>query len=241
MKWSCYLICCCLGCPKAHAQQAPPDSAFYAQAVQHVRNAYKTAIGQNLQLYTGNEYNFSGHGATGFPFFEAAGLLPGTVYYNGKPYTDLMLHYDLTTDDLVINDYTQNYSIRLVPEKIDSFFIGQHKFVRLKPDTANSFAASGFYESLFEGRIVLLARREKKFQLSLNASDKSASYLSYNSYFVKKGEQFIPVHNKSTMLAALEDRTGTVKEFVKKNRLDFKKQRESALIQTAQNYSRLKN
>lgn len=242
MKQVYYLVgCFCLGSfHKATAQPAVQDS-LYSRSVNHVLDTYRLHIAQNLLLYTGSEYTFSGHGATGSPFFDSPALLPGTVYYNGKPYYNVLLHYDLTTDDLIINDYTQNHAIKLVREKIDSFFIRQHKFVRMYPDSLHSFTGTGFYESLFEGKVSVLAKREKKFQLSLNAADKTAGYLSYDNYFIKKEEQLFTIHNKASILPVLGDKKAQVKEFIKKNRLDFKKDRERAVVQTVCYYSGLKN
>lgn len=245
MKKACYLIFC-IGfgffCSRAAAQQSMQDSVLYSRSVRNVLNLYKADMQQNLQLFNGSEYTFAGHGAIGFPFFESAALLPGTIYYNGKPYYDVSMQYDLVTGNIVINDYTKSFSITPVREKIDSFFILRHKFIHLYVDPANAAVpGSGFYEVLYEGKITVLAKREKKYQLSLNAADKTAAYPQYDTYYVQNNAQFYQVHNKSAMLESLPGKKNLIKDYISKNKLDFKRNRERAIVQTAEYYDQINN
>ena len=242
MKSACHIIIFLFGVLKIHAQQAQADSLAYSQSLGNTTRLYQQEVQQNLRIFTGSEYIYTGHGAKGFPFFESASLLPGDIYYNGRPYLHIPLHYDLTSGDLVVNDYTGNYSIRLAPEKVDSFFALNHKFVHLQGEAARQIASGpGFYEYLYEGKITVLVKREKRFQLSLNAADRTSSYLEFNSIYILNNGQYYPVHNKSTLLDALEDKRSLLKTFLSRSKPDFRKARENAIVQTAAYYDQIKN
>jgi len=56
----------------------------------------------------------------------------------------------------------------------------------------------------------------------------------------KNNERYYPVDTKSDLLTALHDKKEEIKKFVQKNKSDFRKDFENALIKTADYYNQLK-
>ena len=236
----CYLLILLFGFCKARCQPAP-DTSFYRQSVNTVLNNYKASVQENLHLYTGKEYIRPGHGMKGTPFFESDSLLSGTVFYDGKPYENITLMYDLTDDAIIINNYTGNNYIQLVPEKIDHFSVLQHKFERIKSDSATaSFMRTGFYEKLFEGKMTVFVRREKRLK-NITINDTNAEYIQYDYYYIRINNSFYPVDDKRLLLNAAADKKDELKKFIKDNKINFNKDRGNALVKIAAYYSQIKN
>jgi hypothetical protein len=224
------------------AQQPFTDSALYTQSVNNVLEGYKKAVQENLHIYNGIEYLRTGHGVKGTPFFESDSLLPGAVFYDGRLYENTPIHYDMVTDDVVINNYTQNNEIKLVPEKLGYFYISNHLFVRITADSSlPSFITTGFYEKLYDGKLSVFARRQKVPRQSINASDNDAKYNEYNYYFVLLNNTIYRAGDKGDFLSLLTGKKDEIRKYIKDNKINFNKKREASMVQVAEYYSQLKN
>ncbi len=230
---------CLVLLPRSGAQALPPDTAFSRQAMAAAEQLYKKEIAENLHLYNGTEYLPRGHGVKGFPFFQWPGLVSGSVFYDGNLYTAVGMQYDLEEDNLIINDYSGNYFIRLLKDKVGYFIISGHRFVHLL--SGEGLPASGFYESLYNGKINAYARRQKKMALSVNASDNDASYLTVNAWFIEKGDKFFPVSGEHSMLAVLNDKKDLLKKYIRSTKLVFKKDPETFIARVSAYYTQLNN
>lgn len=226
----------------SYAQPPLPDTVFYNQSVDNAVSAYKNDVRENLHIYNGMAYLRTGHGIKGTPFFIADSLLPGAVFYDGRLYEHMPLHYDLVSDAVVTLNYQQNNEIQLVPEKLRYFYIDQHLFVRITADSSTpSFVTTGFYEKLYDGKLILLARRQKIAHMQGSAADNDNRYAEYNNYFVWMNDTFYRVDDKKDFLAAMNDKKEAVRKYVKDNTINFNKNREASMIQVADYYSQLKN
>ncbi len=216
------------------------DTAFYKQSISNILALYKSEISENLHLYNGTEYAAEGHGAKGFPYFESDSLLTGNIYYDGQLYQNINMHYDLVTDEVIINDYTQNFPIMLVSEKINYFSVLNHLFINIITDNNEaSFMKTGFYDEILSGKISLLAKREKQLQLSANAADNDAKYSQYNYYFIEINNTLKPIEGEHSILDLLIDKRDQLKKYIRSNKINFKKDLENSLIKTVKYYNQL--
>lgn len=226
---------------KVAAQPALPDTAFYKQSVANARSAYQADMRETLHIYNGAAYLRAGHGFKGSPFFESDSLLPGAVFYDGRLYDNLLLHYDMVTDRVIINNYQQQNELQLVPEKLTYFLIAQHVFVRVTADSSMpSFITTGFYERLNDGRMAVFARRQKIPRLAANAVDNEGRYEVYNNYFVLLNDVFYQADDKTDFLSVMGNEKEAIARYIKENRISFKKKREAAMVQVAAYYDQLK-
>ena len=224
------------------AQQPSTDSALYVRSVNNVLQLYKKEVKENLHIFNGIEYLRTSHGVKGTPFFEADSLLPGGVFYDGRLYEDVPLHYDMVTDNVVISNYARNNEIVLVPEKLNYFYAAQHLFVRITADSSlPSFIQTGFYEKLYDGKMMVLVRRQKVPRQAGIASDTELRYNEYNYYFVFMNNTFYRADDKNDFLSLAGDKKEEIRKFIKTNKLKFNKKREAAMISIAEYYSQLKN
>ncbi len=227
---------------KLAAQQAMTDSAFYSQSVSNSLAAYRSDVRENLHIYNGSAYLRTGHSIKGTPFFQSDSLLPGAVIYDGRLYENLLLQYDMVTDQVIIRNYQQVNELQLVPEKLPWFYIGQHVFVRIPADSSTpSFITTGFYEKLHDGRMTVFARRQKVPRQANDAADNKGSYAVYNSYFLLLNDVFYQANDKNDFLSLMGPEKEAVAKYIKENKINFRKRREVAMVQVAAYYDKLKS
>jgi hypothetical protein len=226
----------------AIAQQSLQDSAFFMQTTDSIISLYKNEMKGNLNLYNGSEYMFSGHNINGFAYFKSPKMLKGSVYYDGNLYNDVSMYYDLVNDELIILNYTKNYPIKLVTDKVAYFTIDGCRFINgsLNSNTP-FFETAGFYQELYSNKTSVFAKKEKQLKLSAKAEDNTASYVEYDEYFIYSNNKVFPVVNERSVLNAFQTTKGELKKFIRDSKIDFKKNFEDAVIKTAEHFDQIEN
>jgi len=82
-------------------------------------------------------------------------------------------------------------------------------------------------------------KRVKK--LSSGTGSEEAKYIQYNNYFVRFKNVYYPIDGKSSLLEVLKDENEALRKYIRANKLNFKKDPESALVLSATYYSQLKH
>ena len=240
MKLSCFVSAGLIFLLPFHicAQQSS-DSIVYKESVARIQQIYLNEIDDNAEIFHGNEYIRNGQKANGFPFFDSDKMLPGTISYQGITYINQNLYYDMVSDEIIIPNYAKNALIALSPGKVDSFSIGTHVFIQLRSSASNHLIRSGYYEQLYAGDPGVYAGREKK--LVTGSGSEESKYIQYNNYFIRLNDVFYAVDGKSSLLEILKDQEDVLRKYIRTNKLNFKKNLESALVLSVIYYSQLKH
>jgi hypothetical protein len=226
------------GSPLVLAQGLPPT------AVADLQQRYNESLGSSPELISGPEYadkTLRYHRREGFPYFLQPDPQPGSVYYNNHPFSQQQLAYDVLLDQVVLQFPGSPYRLRLLNERVRSFTIGPHQFVRLVADSASgNVLRTGFYEVLTEGPVQVLARRAKRLQEKREQDFINAELIVTDKLFVKKADRFYPITNKSSLLRLLADRGKDVQKYGQAHKLKFnKKHLEASAVELARYYNDL--
>jgi hypothetical protein len=222
----------------AFSQTTATDSTFYQQVLQSAVQHYRDAAGSNLLLYKGAEYTSFYPNTIGTPFFISDSLQPGTVSYDGIVYPNLPLKYDLVNNDLLLQA-PQNLLIKLAPEKVDSFHIGNHVFVRLQNDSSTQHVPAGFHERLYDGSITAWQRQRKQPVRGFLAEDPE-HFAQYDTYYVEQEGRFYTIADEKDLLRLFGTQRNAVKKYLRKERLRFKKEPRLTVATAAAYYDSLK-
>jgi hypothetical protein len=223
------------------SQGASDDTSFYAQSRKSAIDFYMTSMGKRTYLYNGSEYIFNSHGFNGHPFFETDRLINSRIEYDGTTYFDIPLAYDLVQDRVFTTDSSMNFNIQLFNERVSSFTMAGHHFVRIYADSGKSkISTAGFYELLYDGKIRVLAKRIKMAENGFKLED-PMRFVSYNTYFLWMDNEYLLVDSKRSLINAFKDQKDLIKKFYHKNDLDFKKNPERAIISTTDYYLQIKS
>lgn len=210
-----------------------PDSVAYKMALDETISYNNSLAAKTSGLYTGSLYSRDYYNAKGHPFFETDSLRKGDVSYNGVLYRNVDLLYDLS-HDILITKYSDDANLVLVREKIAYFKLGGHLFVGGSDATGKKF-----YDVLYTGKIEVLAQRKKELVPWSKTMEFVAAFVQTNSYFIHKDSSYQPVNSKRELLDILKDKKAELKDFISKNKLDFRKSFETALLRTAVYYDQI--
>ena len=237
----CFFLMLAFTCSQAQIPSVR-DSAFST-----VEAYYQDKIKDNALLFTGKEYAPYEAGLKGSPFYKTDKMQNGDIFYDGNLYRNVPMVFDIVRQQVVINNYEHTAWLQLLSEKVKYFVFDGHQFEEfgvLTSSNENTDATNGFYEIVFTGKTFVLAKRQKiikKGKKSDNPNFSSAPdfFIEKDIFFIRNGNNLYPVSSKKEVLKSLENKKSSIKNFIRKNHLHFKKDFEKDLIETAAYYSSL--
>ena len=231
----------CLVCVKiAGAQELINDSVANALYNSYPVKLYFDAVGENAHIYSGYEYFTPDRNIKGSPYYLSDSPWPADIVYDDNHYRDIPILYDIVKDEVVINRLGQNFKISLVNDKLKSFILHKHEFVRISVDSVNgNDLPTGFYDRLYFGKTVVLAKRKTRLQETYVYSQLNYEYIREDIYYVILAGQIFQVDNKSSVLKLFKLKKSEIKAFIRKNKLNFKSDFEKTLIAVSSYFDQL--
>jgi hypothetical protein len=222
------------------AQPAPEDSSLYQSAFAHTVDVYYRQLGDQSPLYNGRLY--SGYGFAfkeGIPYFLSAEFRRESVVYDGIRFDNIPLLYDDLSEAVISKD--QGYWLQLVNAKISSFNIAGHHFVRLVVDSLNrDLSGTGYYEVLYQGHSTVFKKTIKKIKEELSSTEGVQRLILVNyRYYIRMGKAYFPVRSKKEIRDIFSDHRKEIQQFMRKNKLKFRKDKDRTLIQLTAYYDQL--
>lgn len=88
-------------------------------------------------------------------FYRSSSFQKGNIVYNGQPYFDIDMKYDIHNDEVIVNVPTQTdtRTVQLIKENINEFAIRNSEFIHLQ---------GGFYEIVSKTKALSLFKKHKK-------------------------------------------------------------------------------
>jgi len=195
---------------------------------------YKQAVAENSPLYNGREYIGYVKRPAGHPFFESDKMEVADLYYDGVLFKNVPILYDLVNDQLIIDDYTKNYRITLISEKVSYFKILGHTFIRPQTDSNSSASIGGFYERIYDGKTTVLVKRRKQLTTFSTSDAMKERYDQYNSYFIKTDDAYSRITSRESLIKAFKKNRGEIRKFLRDYETDFRKDMENIIIKVAE-------
>jgi hypothetical protein len=230
---------------RAFTQNFITDTSQQTASFQKAVDYYHQFLFPETGLYDGSEYTYKTYYPLqineGHPFFQYENFDTGAIFYNNTLYKKVPLLYDIIKNEVLINDPSRIYIIRLNNERIGWFTIWGHIFVRLIFDTAaNPQMHTGFYDLLYNGKISLYKKDLKILKENSASTQGINKYVAEtNEYFIKKDNRFYQVTNKKSLLVILNDKKNEIVQFIKKDNLNLRKNKNNALIKIVAYYNGL--
>ncbi len=227
----------------ASAQSAVEDSTLYQTAVFNTLLIYHRQLGDQSPMNNGSHYVTSGNVfKTGSPYFLSGGFTRNcSMVYDNILFDSLNLLYE-DLRELVISK-TNNYLLQLVNQRITSFDISGHIFLRLVADSLNTgISKTGFYEMIYQGRSMVLKKTIKSISEEATIDEGVLKHIEVNyQYFIKRGNGYIRVNSSRELLAVFKDHEKDIQRFIRKNKLKFRRDKENTIIRVAGYYDLITN
>jgi hypothetical protein len=231
----------------ASAQTTALDTNFRQAALTLANARYTSAIGPQLPLYNGQEYNFYNPAQfKGSAYFMETLLTPGTVYYDGAEYRGVQLLYDLYTDQLITVMPDQYTKFTLIGDRVQYFDLLEHHFIYVNVDSlANTVIKTGYYEELYHGRSEALSKRYKNVQNYQSTTGAQEAYNYFTDtkeeFFIRKDVSYHHVTSQGELLNLLKDHKKQLQQYIKTNKLKFNKTPAASLAAIAAYYDHITN
>src|SRR5579863_355125 len=235
-----FLLCFMLFVKMAGAQDLRSDSLSNQLNNSYPVGLYFSAIGENAHIYSGYEYLTPDRNIKGSPYYLSDGPSPSDILYDDTYYSDIPILYDVVKDEVVINRLGQNFKISLITDKLKSFTLHRHEFIRISVDSANGVQLpTGFYDRLYNGKTIVLAKRRTRLQETYVYSQINYEYIREDIYYMIVAGQIVQVDNKSSAMKMFKSKKSEIKSFIRKNKLNFKSDFEKSLIAISAYYDQL--
>jgi hypothetical protein len=202
---------------------AGADSAAVAAAMARASQQYRHTVQPESGLYNGPEYvNYVSPGTIGHQFFLQPEAQLGSIAYSGATFQQVPLSYDLVRDRVVLTYPSQAVTVALVSEKVASFTMSGHQFVRLATDSARrGELPTGFYELLLPGPVSLLARHTKKLNQTTVQQNLRLEFRQTDKLFARTTSAFEEITSLKKLVAVLPTHKAEVQHYARLHKLGF--------------------
>ena len=222
------------------AQNLLKDSVTNSLYNSYPVSLYFNALGENAHIYTGYEYYTPDRNIKGSPYFLADGPILANVVYDDSYYQNIPAIYDIVLDQLIIDRLGENFKISLVDDKLTSFTIQNHEFIRISRDSAAGIELpTGYYDKMYAGKTTVMVKRKRRLQETLYYGTTTSEYKDEYIYYVITGSQIVQVSSKSGVLDLFKSKKTEIKSFIRKNKLSFKSDFEKTLVAVSAYYDQL--
>ena len=210
-------------------------------------NLYHRFLSPETGLYNGSEYTYYAYYPIvineGHPFFQSKEFDTGSVFYNNILYENVLLQFDIVKEELLIKDPSLISIIKLNTERVNWFIISGHTFVRPPQDKMNDpVLYPGFYDLLYNGNTALYKKTSKVLnEYSASIQGIYDYVVESDEYFVKRNARYYKIKNKKSLLAVLSDSKKELGQFIRKNKLSLKKNKDDSLKKILAYYDRIHN
>lgn len=184
---------------KAAVAQSVYESPTGLKDTQELLSFYHTFISESDPMFNGCEYDrYPFYINKGIPYFISDTMTLGSVMYNGILYEKVPLMYDMIIDELITTDFSGKNMIKLVKQKVDSFYLNGATFILIRDD--NKMMRSGYYQLQQVGNNEFLKKEIKSIKDKVRYGEALEKNIeSKITYYVKRdGKYFIsnsPVNN----------------------------------------------
>ncbi len=177
-----------------------------------------TIYAKNSDLINGTYHLEKYDSQEGFDqYYVTPNFLQGNMVYDQQPYFKVNLSYDLYSDDLILG-FQENdllLPIKLVKDKVESFFINNRSFVHLKDEDSST---NGFFELLLRtNEIILYKKHFKKMHRYLNDQKAYYKFTKKTRYLVSYRNRLEDVDTRKSVSKLFPEKKSLINDFFSEN------------------------
>ncbi len=182
---------------------------------------FDSIIGQSqTNLYNGLKYNDKYRASPeSHKFYASHQSIKSDIIYDGQPFFDVELKYDLISDLVVIQPKGDKkyIEIQLITDQVKEFTIGKHHFYNLsKNEDLKAMGYSGFFDKSYEGTYLnLYIKSIKKVKERIVGNRLNYTFDQYDTYFLEGNGSMYEVSSKNDFRDIFPDKSDKINQFYK--------------------------
>jgi hypothetical protein len=213
------------------AQNNPPATV---PVIVKAGDIYNPFIAKQSRLYNGIEHPGYAYKMKGHAYFLQNEVSIGTVIYDELEFANVPMLYDLYKGQVVVQHFDGFSKIGLVSSKVKSFSLLNHHFVRLDSIPGTPITG-GFYDEMYTGNTKVLVKRGK-FIVETVKDEIEREFVETNPVFIQKDARYYSIKSNKALLTLLQDKAPQVKQYLRKNRIKFRKAPEYTILKAVEYY-----
>lgn len=188
---------------------------------------------ENQNLYSGKVWKNMYRRINGDQFLFTNYFLPGTVSTYGKTYKNVLIRYDIFSDEIMI-PVDREEIVQLNKEMIDSFSITfenkEYYFSKIYNDRLNEIkGAQGFFNVLYRHESAIYVKYKK--DISPHITDKSdGTFLQTQKIYLVNDNSVHPLSVTNDLFKALNTDEMQIRNWLKTNKLKVSKKRPESFV-----------
>ena len=200
-------------------------------------NWFDTKIGAgNTGLYNGVESKIKYRTINGnHKYFDSVDFMKGAIIYDGQPYYDVEMKYDIFNDEIIVKLPNRSAFIflELLKEKIEKFTLNNKEFISLSSEKNDgSISQTEIFEMLYASEKVKLLQKHRKERFERLNRERIYSEFKYNtSFHIYYNEQLTPVKSKRDFIKLFPEEKKKINTFYGKRIVSRKSNYDKFLIQ----------
>lgn len=157
-------------------------------------------------------------------YFLEYDFILGNLVYDGQPYFDVQMKYDLSGDDLIIKLSTSKsgqFAIQLIKDHVIEFQIDHHLFINSNSLNSDLSALDkkGFLEVIYQSKTISVYKKHiKNSEQRRNDRFAYTKFISKTMYYIDYGNTFHVLRSKKDMIQIFPDLKKNITDFYSKNR-----------------------
>ncbi len=216
------------------------SAQMQAQTQTDLVSRYQQKAGNHALLYNGEEELKYTRRYLNQPYYRQADCVSGRLWRRGLLYTDVDMRLDLYKNQLIVRSPDQRFHLIVPSAEVDSVQLHGHTFVFNHPASGQSELPAGYYMQLYQGRRCTLWGRQFIETVRLETNNViRIRFKTIERYYFSDGKKWKTVKNKSALLKQMPGRQKEIKAYIKRNRLNFRKNKEEAFTAVARYYDSL--
>ena len=225
-------------CQATNAQGSAADTAYAKVAYNNAVNYYYKYTDKQARLYNGFLHIGYSHKIEGVAYYPDNIWKKGTVVYDGLEFPDVNMMYDAYKDELVIQHF-HRLMLTLHNEKVKEFsFNGNHFIRHVRDSIVKGSPSTGFYQELYKGKSTLMARRVKILEEEVT-DVLEQRFIPKNFYYINRNNAWHAVKTYKELRAVLKEKSKEIRQYLRKNKVKYRKEKERALILALQHFDEL--
>jgi hypothetical protein len=221
MRIAClFFILFCFSSFQAFSQSA--DTSFVLAASKNALKKYEQFIEGQSSLYNGSEYVYPERTNEDHPFYKEFDWLKGSVDYHGEFYDNVAFLYDLTSDNLITENFYNGEEIVLVKAKVKSFTLEGEKFIHLNGTSMRpGLPTAGFYRLYYDGPTRVVGRIEKTVEETIESNAIERYFRLKTKVFVLKDDVYRKISNRSELFKLFKDKRPALRAYASKEKISI--------------------
>jgi len=216
----------------SHPIFSQTDSTLYNAVFQN-----ETAKDASELIYNGREHIGYPSSIQGTPYYHSSDWQKGALNFQGVPYKDVFLKYDLLADEVIVRHQDGFSSVTLFMPWVQSFSLGENHFVNLIGN-APGFK-SGFYEELVKGTISLYIKHSKRLTETIVTDAVKKTFVDQQNIYVSKDSQFYLIKKQKDLMDLMTDKSTEMKTWLQTSGINYKDNSATALSGIIMYYNQL--